>query len=1002
MYHKKRFLLLCMSALTAAVSYADFHGTIIDAEGEPMIGVNVIIKDNGTGTITDMDGNFKIESKLSKATIQATYLGYKPIEITAQQDKPLSITMEEDSEQLEEVVAIGYGVQKKSDLTGAIAQVSSDELSKHQAVNVGEALSGLAPGLQVTSSGAPGSNVSMQIRGVGSINGSNPLLVIDGVPTDAPLNMLNMDDVETVDVLKDASATAIYGSRGAYGVVIITTKKGNKDNNNHLGIKASYGVDKIANTIPLLNSSQFASMHNEMMKASGQRQNPAFEDPTLLTQSTDWVNNMIQLGQVQNYSINFSGGTDKVTYYLSGSYLNQKGVVRTTSYDRLTFQANVDAKMYKWLKIGTNLSFNHDVKQNGEWNLQNAMLSLPTQRMKYDDGSWAGPNGLAMYVGDIANPVGKMYENHKTTKGYNFLGNAYVEIIPWEPLSFKSTIGVQAMFWDEDNWTPAYNWEPIPQYESYRFNKFNKSLTWTWDNTLTFNKTFNKKHVVSAMIGTSMSANHYKFMDGSIQGFLTETASQLSNGTDVETMTLSGNVSEWALLSFMARANYVYDNRYYITATVREDGSSRFAKGHRWGTFPSVSLAWRPSGEAFFPKNKVVSDMKVRFGFGMAGNQSNVSNYEGTTKLRIGQYVFNGSQVPILYSHVMPNPNVTWETVVSYNVGLDMKMADDHLMFSVDGYVKDTKNMLTNANVQISSGYSDIDVPRINAGTVRNAGVEVGITSFNFKDNGDGFNWTTTLNFSYNHNQIISLPDGKDIYSQTGNVIYNVNSVGHPINAFYGYVCDGIFQTQEEIDNHAIQTIGSSKYNSTQPGDIKFKDLNSDGVIDENDRTFLGSPTPSWTFSLNNTFKIKGFDIEIYFYGVAGNKIYNATRASLEAMSVAQNQAVSVLDRWNDENHSTTMPRAVANDPNNNNRVSDRFIEDGSYLRLKNLSFGYTIPQRLTKKAAMSNVRVYISGSNLFTITKYKGLDPEVGGTGVDFNVYPISLNITAGASITF
>ncbi len=998
----KKCILFCSAVMLTSSVYADFTGSVVDQSGEPMIGVNVIIKETGTGTITDFDGNFTIESKSASSVLKLTYLGYKEVEVKASKDKPLTITMEEDAKQLEEFVAVGYGVQRKSDLTGAIAQVTSEDLGKHNSVNIGEALSGKAPGLQVTSSGSPGSNVSLQIRGVGSINGSNPLVVIDGIPTDVPLNMLNMDDVATVDVLKDASATAIYGSRGAYGVVIITTKKGNKDNNNHLELKASYGIEKITNTLPLLNSTQFASLHNEMMKASGQRQNPDFEDPTALTNSTDWFKNMTQLGQVQNYAINFSGGTDKVNYYLSGSYLNQKGVIQTTAYERFTFKANVNAQMFKWLGVGTNLTFNHDIKKGGEVNIKNALLALPTQEMYHEDGTWAGPNGLTMYVGDQPNPVGKLNEKKNTTKGYNFLGNVFMEITPWEPLVFKSTLGVEALFWDDDEWAPKYDWEPIPQPESYAKNKFNKKLTMSWDNTLTFNKTFKEKHAVNAMIGVSMQSKHEKFMEGSISGFLTPSARQLSNGTLEDTKTLGGNTTEWALLSFIARANYVYDNRYYITATVREDGSSRFSKGHRWGTFPSVSVAWRPSNEHFFPKNNVVSDMKIRFGFGMAGNQANVGEYEGYPYLSVGQYVFNGTIVPILYPRKMPNPNVTWESVVSYNVGLDMKMAKDRLMFSVDGYIKDTKDMLTNANVIISSGYSDQDVPRVNTGTVRNAGVEVGITSFNFVNQGDGFNWTTTLNFAYNHNEIKALPNGKDIFDNDGNETYNINSVGHPIYSFYGYVCEGIFQSQEEIDNHAIQTRGSSKYNSTQPGDIKFKDLNSDGVINDNDRTFLGSPTPSWTFSLNNKFTIKGFDIELYFQGVAGNKIFNATRRELEAMSIARNQVTSVLDRWREDNPSNSMPRAVANDPNQNSRISDRFIEDGSYLRLKSLTLGYTIPQRLTKKAAMSNVRVYVSGQNLFTLTKYKGIDPEIGGKAKDDNVYPLSMTITAGLSITF
>ncbi len=976
---------------TCAMAQLTVQGLISDVNNEPLIGVNIMEKGTTNGTITDFDGRFTITVQDGSSVLTVSYVGYVTQEIAINNQSNLQIVLKEDNEQLEEVVVIGYGIQKKSDLTGAISQVSSKDLARQPSPSLGAALQGRATGLQVVSSGAPGSNVSMKVRGIGSINNSDPLLVIDGVPTDVPLNMINMDDVATVDVLKDASATAIYGSRGAYGVIIITTKKGDFDKSS-LNLKASYGFDQIQRTLPLLNATQFASLHNEMMAAGGQPQNPAFIDPTALGTGTDWMSELFQYAPTQNYSLSYSGGTKKTTYYVSGAYYDQQGIIKTTDYKRLTLQFNSDTEIYKWLKFGNKLSLNHDIKSQGEYNIQNTMKALPTQAIKNEDGSWAGPVGLAMYVGDIANPIGKMMENSSSTKGYNLLGNIYAEIKPWEWLVFKSTFGIQTLFWDSKSWTPKYDWEPIEQPESQASRTYNKSITWLWDNTLTFNKLIADKHNVTAMIGSSAQANTYEYMSGTVQGFISETAQELSNG--ILEPTLSGNGSDWALLSFMARANYSYDNRYLLTATVRADGSSRFSKANRWGVFPSVSAAWRLSEEQFFNKSFALSDLKIRAGYGVTGNQASVGNYAYASALQTVQYNFNGTQVSGLAPWVMPNPNVRWEEVEQINVGMDASMIDARLIVNLDGYIKNTNDMLVPMSVPISSGYSDENVPQINAGLMRNMGVELALTSINFK--GD-FTWTTSGNVSYNHNQLLSLNSDVPMYFDN-----NVHMVGYPVSAFYGYVTDGIFQTQEDVDQHAIQTVGSDTYTSTQPGDICFKDLNNDGVINEDDRTILGSPTPSWTFSLNNQLSWKGFDLEIFFQGVAGNKIYNGNRAVLESMSVAQNQMITVLDRWRGEGTSNTMPRAVFSDPNKNNRVSDRFLEDGSYLRLKNVSLGYTLPSELTKKAAMQSVRFSISGQNLLTLTRYTGLDPEVSGSGNDSNVYPVTRNFTFGINITF
>ena len=977
-------LLACTLSISAQVG-----GVIVDETGEPIIGASILEKGTTNGTITDFDGNFTLDVA-EGATLEISYVGYATQSLKAAAG--MHVVLKEDTEVLEEVVVVGYGVQKKSDLTGSISQVSEKDLQKTPAPSLGSALEGRAAGLQVTGSGAPGSNVSLNIRGIGSINNSQPLIVIDGVPTDVPLNMINMDDVATVDVLKDASATAIYGSRGAYGVVIITTKKGENEKG-HISLKGSFGFDQLQRTLPLLKAYQFASLHNEMMANAGQPQNPAFADPKALGDGTDWMSELWQFAPTQNYSLSYSGGTQKSNFYVSGAFYDQKGIIKTTAYRRITLQFNHDTQLLNWLKFGHKLSLNHDIKSGGEYNIQNTMRALPTQAIKNEDGTWAGPVGLAMYVGDIANPVGKMMENTSSTKGYNLLGNIYAEIKPLDWLIFKTTFGIQVMYWDQQSWTPAYDWQPIAQPESQAFRSFDKSITWLWDNTLSFVKTFKDKHNFTAMIGSSMQANDYEFMSGAVQGFVSENARQLSNG--LLEPTIYGNKSDWALLSFMGRVTYGYDNRYLLTATFRADGSSRFAKKNRWGYFPSVALAWRMSEEHWFKKSFWLTDFKLRAGYGLTGNQASVGNYAYASKLQTVQYSFGDKQVGGLAPWELPNPNVRWETVEQYNVGADFAFFDQRLHATVDWYIKNTNDMLVPMSVPISSGYSDEAVPSINAGKMRNTGVEVSLNSLNFKKK--NFTWTTTVNFAYNRNMILSLNDDVPMYFDC-----NIHKVGYPVAAFYGYVTDGIFQSQEEVDQHAVQTIGSDQYTSTQPGDIRFKDLNGDGVINEDDRTILGSPTPSWTFSMNNRFEFYGVDIELYLQGAAGNMIYNGNRSTLEAMSVAQNQLTSTLDRWRPDYHSTTMPRAVFSDPNKNNRVSDRFLEKGDYLRLKSITIGYTLPKHLTSKARMEEVRFSVSGQNLYTFTRYTGLDPEVGGSGIDSNVYPLTRNFTFGINITF
>ena len=972
-------------------------GTVTNEKGEPLPGVTVTEKGYTNTTITDEKGFFSIKVSGRNSILVFSSIGYESTQQPVAMASAVDIVLKATTQSLNDIVVVGYGSQKKKDLTGAVSSVNTNELKSLPVANIGEALQGRSSGVQVVSSGAPGSNVTFRIRGTGTINNSDPLLVIDGVPTDIPLNTLSPDDIASIEILKDASASAIYGSRGANGVVIITTKRG-ISGKSALEFKMFAGQQKADHLVKMLNASQFASLHNEMMANNGQPQNPAYANPESLGKGTDWLGALFQTAPIQSYSLAYSGGGPKSTYYVSGTMLDQKGIVYNTGYKRYTVQFNSESKVFDWLKFGNNLTLNHDAKYNGNYDIRNTMATLPVQPIYNADGTYSGPVGQASWYGDIINPIGKATIVDNTTNGYNVLGNIYTEITLFKDLKFKSTGGVQAVFWGNRTWSPKYNWQPIPQPNSYLFQQSNKSLTWLWDNYLTYDKYFASRHHLTLLAGSSAQNNRYDYMNGSVQNFASDNTQQLSNGTSQQT--ISGNASEWALLSFIGRANYTYDNKYLVTATLRRDGSSRFGENHRWGWFPSGSLAWRISEEKFMKPLKWVNDLKVRIGYGITGNQ-NIGNYSFASVLQTIQYNFNGQTVNAVVPQAIPNPGVRWEEVQQSNIGIDALLLDGRISVTADAYIKNTNNMLVPMSVPISTGYSDIIVPSINAGKVQNKGIELNITTHNTKG---AIEWNTSFNISYNSNKVVSLNDSTPLY--TGSIGLNQNlsiqKNGLPVNSFYGFVTNGIFQTQKEVGDYAVQVPGSDPFNRTSPGDIRFRDLNNDGKIDDNDRTYIGNPNPRFIFAMNNSFTWKHFDLGIFMQGVEGNAIFNANRIYQEGMAVAQNQTIAVLNRWTGAGSSNTMPRAIFNDPNKNTRVSDRFVEDGSYIKIKNVTIGYTLPKRLIQKVKMQTARIYLSAQNLVTFTKYKGFDPEVPVNGIDLNVYPVTRTLSAGINLIF
>ncbi|PXV63026.1 TonB-linked SusC/RagA family outer membrane protein [Dysgonomonas alginatilytica] len=995
--HRICILSMCMlfSLYILAQDQKKITGLITDQQGEAIIGASVVVKGTTTATISDIDGGFSLDVN-NNSVLTISYIGFISQEVPTLGKTDLRIILKEDSKILDEIVVVGYGVMRKIDLTGSVSSISAKTIKDKPVANIGEALQGRASGVQIISSGKPGDNVSFRIRGVSTINNSEPLLVIDNVPTDMPLNALNMEDVESVDVLKDASATAIYGSRGANGVVIVTTKRG-KSGDGTISLSANWGIQEATDMPKMLNASQFASLHNEMIKNYNNKnytQRPDFADPTALGTGTNWLDELFRTAIMQNYTLSYSGGNDKSNYYVSGGVFDQEGIILNTSYRRYTVQFNSESKVRPWLKFGNNVTLSHDTKRQGSYSVRDAMAALPTQPVFNEDGSFSGPGEPAYQYGDVRNPIGSATLNKEQTKGYNVLANAFAEIKIKDNLTFKTLGGIDFKFWDKRNFYPKYNWKPIPQPQSSLYEESNKSMTYLWDNTLTYMETFKEKHHLNVLIGSSAQNNVYNKMSASVQNFLTDNNNQLNNGlTDP---TVGGTKNDWAILSFIGRVNYNYADKYLLTATVRRDGSSRFSKENRWGTFPSFSAAWRLSEESFYNKNKWVSDIKIRAGYGETGNQDGIDNYAYFTRLKTGQYVFNGTPVSTLYPKVMPNPNVRWETVKQWNAGVDLSLLDQRINLVIDAYIKNTSDMLVPMSVPITTGYSDIDVPRINAGKVRNKGIEVTISSLNMKG---AFEWNTDFNVSYNKNEVISMNDGVPLFvgDDINMTKVRVSTEGHPIGSFYGYVTNGIFQNQQEVDRYAIQVPGG-----TAPGDIRFRDLDNNGIINADDRTYIGNPSPEWTFSINNTVAYKAFDLQVFLQGVAGNDIYNANRIWQESMSIPQNQTIKVLDRWTGEGTSNSLPRAIFSDPNQNVRHSDRFIEDGSYLRVKNMTLGYTLPKSISQKAFLSTARFYISCQNLLTLTKYSGFDPEVNVSGVDLSTYPVNRTLSFGVNAKF
>ena len=994
------------SEQSGAQSQQFISGKVVSASGEPIIGATVQIKGSGNVTVTNMNGDFSVRTGTG-SVLQVSYVGYHPAEVNISGKSAVNIVLEENTKALDEVVVVGYGTMRRSDVTGAIASVKGAELTKNATSNVVQSLAGKISGVQVVqNSGAPGGDVSIRIRGVGTINDASPLYVIDGVPVNGGMWYINPADVETIDVLKDASATAIYGSRGANGVVIVTTKQA-REGKTEINLDYSYGIQKTAKTFDMMNASQYASLHNDMRGNASLSLNPLFADPGSLGKGTDWISPLFRTAPMHKVNLSILGGTKRIQHSTSLGYYTQEGIMKNSDFNRLTLQSNVSSQILSNVKVTANINLSAENRRNQPVStvIQNAMRMLPSVAIYDENGEYNGPTGNAELNGDALNPVAIINEQSYRMKGFRMLANMSAEWEIIKGLVIKTTGGAELGYEYNNNYIPKYKWGNKEQTNTSQSLSSAYEELYLWDNSLSYDKKIGK-HKLNAMIGTSYQEYKKEWMSAAGTGRASEMTTELDNST--KATDVGGNSYRWALMSYMARLHYSYDNRYFLTATFRADGSSKFGKNNRFGYFPSFSTAWNISNEEFMKDVPWISMLKLRLGYGQTGNQ-NIDAYAFADKLEVnGVYNF-GSQrgfesnlVSLIYPYKLSNPSIKWEAVEQYNVGLDMGFLNDRIVASVDLYLKNTNDMLTKKPVPQTSGTSleQEDWPPVNIGKVRNKGIEFTLNTRNFVGQ---FTWETNLNMSFNKNEVLKL-GGPEILNGISLI-----REGLPINSFYGFVMGGIYQNLDQVftgpamENRAADKASHDSKVNTSPGDIYFVNVNdNDNVINDLDRTVIGNPQPDFIFGFNNQFGYKNFDLSLFFQGSYGNDIWNGVRVSHEGMESAYNQFTSTLNRWNGEGSSHTMPRAIYADPNRNNRASTRWVEDGSYLRLKNLTFGYTFTQDWIKRAGVKSLRLYLSFDNLWTLTNYSGLDPEVGLWGLDYGIYPTCRTYMFGASIKF
>lgn len=980
-------------------------GTVTDVSGEPIIGANIRIKGTTTGTITDIDGNFSIEAK-PQSVIEVSYIGYLTQETVINNQKSIRFLLKEDTKTLDEVVVIGYGVQKKADLTGSVANINTEKLNTQSNANIGQALQGKIAGVDIVSQGgAPGSGTRIMVRGIGTLNNAFPLYIVDGMYMNS-IDHINPNDIASIDVLKDASSAAIYGSRAANGVIIVTTKEGsNTEGKPIIDLSVNLGISTASKFLDMLDAKGWAEVTTIARQAIGK---PALDMATDLANKpdNDWQDIMFRPALMQNYNLAVKGGGKYSTYYTGLGYFNQDGIVKGTNYQRYNIQSKNDYKRGIF-SAGTNLiiSFSHDKPLHQE--LRGGMIgtilqSVPTLE-KYDDTREGGYGGTYGDVVNIPHPLAIIDDNimDRYNENVKIFANLYAQIELFKGLKYKL------------NLTPDFSFERYKNYlNKYDFGLATNSITQLTErqrrrrnilveNLLTFDRTFGE-HKISALAGYTYQDSRFRHIQAYGEGL-----PQGLEEIDAATTNRSNEGNSWrsVLTSILGRVFYSYQNKYLFTATIRRDGSSKFGKNNRYGYFPSFSLGWNVAEEKFMENVHWLDQLKLRGGYGVLGNQE-IDNYQYSSTITTGiNYPDgNGGLLQGAFPKNFANPDIKWEETAMTNVGIDFMAFNNRLSLTADYYVKNTKDILLTVPIPISSGGAND--PIRNAGKIRNNGFEFNLGWMD-QPNPD-ISYGINLIGSFNKNKVIAM--GSESGSIKGgstnqNITTSETKAGYPIGGYWLISTAGYFNSQEEVDAYAKD--GKKIQPAAEPGDIKFVDANNDGVINDDDRVFQGSPFPDFTFALNGNMRYKNFDLSIGLQGVLGNKIYNATRQTLEDVTKGSNFLASCLDYWTPENKNASHPRLTWDDPNRNTRAeSDRYLENGSYLRLRSVQLGYTFPQTWFK-GAIQHARVYINAENLFTITSYSGYSPDVNADnanyrGFDNFIYPTNRTFMLGLNVTF
>ena len=1026
--------LLSVGQLAAQTSAISISGTVTDGK-EPLVGASITERGTTNGTITDIDGNYKLSIKSRKAVLLVSFVGYKSKEVAVENAQVLNVQLEADAT-LEELVVVGYGTQKKAVVTGAIAKVKGTDLENMPVSRIEQSLSGRTAGVFVSmGSGQPGEGATVRIRGTTSINGSEPLYIVDGVPVTGGIDYLNQGDVESIEVLKDAASAAIYGARASAGVIIVTTKQG-KAGKTAVTYNMYAGQQAPSRKLALLNGTQYATLMNEASVAS--KGEILFPNPSVYGVGTDWQDAVFnKAAPIQNHELGIATGNDKSKYYASFGYYNQTGIVASpqSAWERYTVRLNSTHKLNDYLNIGTTIGYTRIASKGSSTNseyggvLSRAINMDPLTPLIETDPAVLSSNifknfavvrneagqpyGISKYVGsEILNPVAATAVNQGSGWADKIVANGFVEVEPIKGLKYRSTFGVDLAFFGGEGFRPIYYLNAPNRQDVTVYNRNqSRGLYWTWNNTLSYTKAFGQ-HNVSALVGQEANKNHGENVTYSVQNMpVTNIKDASLNYASVQADQSGGGYEyDGAVLSLFGRINYDYAGKYLFTALVRRDGSPRFGSNNKFGVFPSVSAGWVLSEEDFFKNITPINFLKLRASWGVNGSD-NIGNFRYVSTVGGGRnYTFGTADK--LFNGISPNaianPDLRWEQTTQTNLGFDSKLFKN-ISLTVDVFQKTTTDMLLNQKVPDWIGNGG---PVANIASLQNRGLEI---ELGYEKKFGKLSVNLAGNVSFIRNKITDL--GSDIKALQGqtfspqNLVITQTKVGEPFGYFYGYQTQGIFQNQAEVNAYKSKD-GAVIQPNAKPGDFRFADLDGNGIINADDRTKIGDPTPSMTYGFTLNAAYSGFDVVAFIQGVSGNQIFKATRRFDIATA---NMTADALGRWTGEGTSTTYPRLVAGDPNQNfSRSSNFYIEDGSYLRLRTLQIGYTVPLSIMSKIGLTRFRVYVSANNLKTFTKYTGFDPEIGSSpdpgnpgnvgsfGVDRGFYPQARSFMFGLSAAF